>query len=270
MSSAEESSALDQVVAIHSGMAAERAGLQVPRDWAHSEHGFPKLFVFCDMAVYLSMYVERMPFALLSVKGSSGRVDSAPCFGRLFHCGGSQHDVGPTEGYEFRPRRTISVDHGTTSELQSLRHRRSEIIVPLDFSFSGSKMNSRKVTDLDSKLDVSASHFLRVSASAHTLVTCGLPLPCRMMTIDDTKLEHLFLIALCSLSSPTCSELEAADDPACKARRIYRAKSPPVSEVRQFEMGYQLRCRPRQFTKVHNDEARFQWPSCRFIVQRCY
>ncbi|GFW80985.1 hypothetical protein TNCV_3780641 [Trichonephila clavipes] len=35
------------------------------------------------------------------------------------------------EGYEYRPRRMMSVDHGTSSQLQPLHHRRSEIVDPL-------------------------------------------------------------------------------------------------------------------------------------------
>ncbi|GFT23465.1 hypothetical protein TNCV_2017141 [Trichonephila clavipes] len=35
------------------------------------------------------------------------------------------------EGYELRPRRTMSVDQGTNSELQPVHHHRSEVVDPL-------------------------------------------------------------------------------------------------------------------------------------------
>ncbi|GFV55371.1 uncharacterized protein TNCV_5010671 [Trichonephila clavipes] len=38
---------------------------------ARVSHGFPKLIVFWFVAVYLSMCVEMMVFALLSIKGTS-------------------------------------------------------------------------------------------------------------------------------------------------------------------------------------------------------
>ncbi|GFX86718.1 hypothetical protein TNCV_1409151 [Trichonephila clavipes] len=60
------SSTLEQVIAIHSGMAAEWAGLvsshaksvEVPRDWAHSGQSFPWLSKTLRFSGYGSIFVN--------------------------------------------------------------------------------------------------------------------------------------------------------------------------------------------------------------------
>ncbi|GFX29898.1 hypothetical protein TNCV_4750261 [Trichonephila clavipes] len=52
------------------------------------------------------------------------------------------------------PRRTLSIDHRTSSELQPLRHRRSEIVEPLCFSSVVQIWDSRKATDVDSSYTI--------------------------------------------------------------------------------------------------------------------
>ncbi|GFY38411.1 hypothetical protein TNIN_369911 [Trichonephila inaurata madagascariensis] len=83
----------------------------------------------------------------------------------------------------------MSVDHRTSSELQSLGHRWSEIINPLGF-FLRSKDDSRKTTDLDYKLDVTELSSLRQSLDTH-FGTCRLAL-CRMMTPDNSIPGSMF------------------------------------------------------------------------------
>ncbi|GFY00525.1 hypothetical protein TNCV_2139221 [Trichonephila clavipes] len=58
------------------------------------------------------------------------------------------------ERLRISPRRALSIDHGTSSELHPLRHCRSEIIDPSSFSSAVQMYDSRKVTDLDFKLYV--------------------------------------------------------------------------------------------------------------------
>ncbi|GFX25693.1 hypothetical protein TNCV_1205701 [Trichonephila clavipes] len=47
----------------------------------------------------------------------------------------------------------MSVDHGTSSELQPLHHRRSENIEPLGFSSEVQRCDSSTATNLHCKLD---------------------------------------------------------------------------------------------------------------------
>ncbi|GFV06545.1 hypothetical protein TNCV_2948671 [Trichonephila clavipes] len=71
---------------------------------------------------------------------------------------------------------------------------------------------------------------------------------------------------------PACHEIEpcAAEDPPCRSGRcmlkLSRLKVLPWCGV-EFRMGCQLRCLPRHFTLVQNDEARLQYPSCFFTVR---
>ncbi|GFT32317.1 hypothetical protein TNCV_4483561 [Trichonephila clavipes] len=89
----------------------------------------------------------------------------------------------------------------TSSELQHLRHCRSEIVDALGFASTIQSCDSLKATDLDCKLDVPGlPNFLQDGASTHTLVKCGLALSNRIMTHDNRIPGRLFLIALCGLS----------------------------------------------------------------------
>ncbi|GFV80966.1 hypothetical protein TNCV_2269501 [Trichonephila clavipes] len=54
------------------------------------------------------------------------------------------------EGYEFRPRKTMLVNHG----INSLHHRRYKVIDSLGLSLKVQRCDSRKAIDLDCKLDV--------------------------------------------------------------------------------------------------------------------
>ncbi|GFY21304.1 hypothetical protein TNCV_3993481 [Trichonephila clavipes] len=56
--------------------------------------------------------------------------------------------------YEFRPRKAMSVDLGTSSELLPLRYRLSEIFGLLGFSSAVQRSDSCKNTDLNYKLDI--------------------------------------------------------------------------------------------------------------------
>ncbi|GFW49292.1 hypothetical protein TNCV_3058021 [Trichonephila clavipes] len=78
-----ESSALEQVVAIHSGIPTDwvkqatastlsPGALRLDPHWPVS-HGFSRLLTFWVIVVYLSMRVEIMFFALLRVKGTQLR-----------------------------------------------------------------------------------------------------------------------------------------------------------------------------------------------------
>ncbi|GFV15699.1 hypothetical protein TNCV_986821 [Trichonephila clavipes] len=77
-----KSSALEQVVTIHSDMAAERADL------------------VSSQAKPVELYSQKV---MSGVKGTSSWDDSLPAWllGRLSHCRGSQHDLAPTRRPQF-------------------------------------------------------------------------------------------------------------------------------------------------------------------------
>ncbi|GFU14235.1 hypothetical protein TNCV_3579101 [Trichonephila clavipes] len=62
----------------------------------------------------------------------------------------------------------MSIAHETSSELQFLRHRRSEIVEPLAFSSTVQRCDSPKATDLDSKLSVPGFSIFYGSVPRHT------------------------------------------------------------------------------------------------------
>ncbi|GFU24262.1 hypothetical protein TNCV_3395841 [Trichonephila clavipes] len=71
---------------------------QLPRDWSHSghSHGFPSLLVFLCYAVYLSMRVEIMLFALLTRLPAwhFGRLYGEKSYSRLWHSSGYACSLG--------------------------------------------------------------------------------------------------------------------------------------------------------------------------------
>ncbi|GFV97129.1 hypothetical protein TNCV_3527141 [Trichonephila clavipes] len=95
----------------------------------------------------------------------------------------------------------MSVDHGTSIELQPLRHRCSEIVDALGFS---SAVQSGR-----------GSLVVKSNASTNTLATCGLALSGRMMTPEDSIPGRLFSITLCSLTSVWVYRSELLETSGC-------------------------------------------------------